>query len=497
MMHEHIVREHCGLVVTHDLHDVYRMMKSLQHRGREAAGIAAIGDTIDVMKWIGPVSAFDEKDLYKIFDSTKSRYHTFIGHVRYATRGRKDKILEDAHPHTIGGRIIDNGTHLFILDCELAIAHNGQIPEEYLKSIDKSRLKTGCDTEALLYFFKDNGERGILKRIPGSYTLAIAAKNRKETIIMRDSMGIKPGILGEKNGRYIVSSEDVVFAENGGRRVCDLDPGSIYYLEPDGGYREENVLTPKKSARCMFEWKYISHVNTIIDSIPVLSYRHRVGQTLAEEFHPEDIDIITFVPRCPEIAARAFAQEYAKMHKRNIGHVFKKIFYKRNSSRSFIGSTAEERLQSISNNLYVIPSITNELRGKVLCLVDDSVIRGNNSVRAIKLAKECGVKKVYFVSYTPPIGIIGEDGIPRGCNLGVDMPPEDNFVIRKIVDGKQVNRTYKEVGDILGVEMYYLSVEGMFKTFEKLGMPRDKLCTYCVGGKHPFDNSQDILHNYF
>jgi len=487
MMQEPIIREHCGLVVAHDLHDAYRMMKSLQHRGREAAGIAAIGDTIDVMKWVGPVSAFDEKDFYKIFDSTKSKYHTFIGHVRYATRGRKENLLQDAHPHTMGGRVINNGTHIIILDCDMVIAHNGQIPEEYLASIDKSKLKTDCDTESLLHYFKEHGELGILKNIPGSYTLAIASKGRKETIVLRDGMGIKPGILGEKHGKYIVSSEDVVFNENGGRRICDLEPGSIYYLEPEGGYREENILIPKKSARCMFEWKYISHVNTIIDSLPVLSYRHQVGKTLAEEFHPEDIDVISFVPRCPETAARAYAQEYSKMYGRNIGNVFKKIFYKRNSSRSFIGSTAEERLQSITHNLYVVPSINGDLKGKVLCLIDDSIIRGNNSIRAIKLAKEHGVKKIYLVSYTPPIGIIGDDGEPRGCNLGVDMPTDDKFVIRKVVDGKEVNRTYAEVGEVLGAEVYYLSVEGMFKTFKELGMPRENLCSYCVGGKHPFE----------
>jgi len=56
-----------------------------------------------------------------------------------------------------------------------------------------------------------------------------------------------------------------------------------------------------------------------------------------------------------------------------------------------------------------------------------------------------------------------------------------------VLNGKEVNRTFSEVGEILGAEIYYLSIEGMFKTFEKLGMPRQSLCSYCVGGKHPFD----------
>ena len=45
------------------------------------------------------------------------------------------------------------------------------------------------------------GEQGILRQIPGSYTWAIAAKDRKDVIVLRDSFGIKPGVLGEKNGK--------------------------------------------------------------------------------------------------------------------------------------------------------------------------------------------------------------------------------------------------------------------------------------------------------
>ena len=33
-----VVRHNCGLTVAHSLHDAYRFIHSLQHRGREAAG---------------------------------------------------------------------------------------------------------------------------------------------------------------------------------------------------------------------------------------------------------------------------------------------------------------------------------------------------------------------------------------------------------------------------------------------------------------------------
>ena len=64
------VRHNCGFCVAHTLHDAYSFIRSLQHRGREAAGIAAVGDgRIDVIKWEGGVDRFDVTDLHKIFPS--------------------------------------------------------------------------------------------------------------------------------------------------------------------------------------------------------------------------------------------------------------------------------------------------------------------------------------------------------------------------------------------------------------------------------------------
>ncbi len=38
------IEHNCGVVVAHTLHDCWSMMNDLQHRGREGAGIAAVGD---------------------------------------------------------------------------------------------------------------------------------------------------------------------------------------------------------------------------------------------------------------------------------------------------------------------------------------------------------------------------------------------------------------------------------------------------------------------
>ncbi|MEE2627911.1 MAG: hypothetical protein VX670_05435 [Candidatus Latescibacterota bacterium] len=476
------VRHNCGFCVANTLHDAYRFIHSLQHRGREAAGIAAVGDgRIDVIKWKGGVSTFDVTDLHKIFVSPN--YHTYMAHVRYATRGSKDKILEEAHPHVIGGRIENRDNHILIWDCDMAAVHNGQVDPVFFSEVTPDSMYSSCDTEALLYLYRERGEYNFLKEVPGAFTLAIADKRKKDVIVMRDRTGIKPGVLGWKDGKYGVASEDIAFRKNGGEYVEDLDPGTIYYIEPEGGYSKEKLLEVEK-AHCFFEWNYITDLDSIINGVSVRSIREALGEELSEELTSEikDADLVTYLPRCPEVAARSFAK------KREL--LFEPVFYKMRGERSFQGSTAGERKESIGQNLHLLPGMKKKLRGKTVILLDDSIVRGNNSKRARDLLyEEAQVKKAYLVSYTPPIGIIGDDGVPRGCTFGVDMPPDpkpgEEFIAR--------NRTIEEISEAMEMPVLYLSRPGMLKAFARAGLGENDLCTFCIGGRMPFEVAGSLI----
>ena len=121
---------------------------------------------------------------------------------------------------------------------------------------------------------------------------------------------------------------------------------------------------------------------------------------------------------------------------------------------------------------------------KRVLVVDDSTIRGTNASHGKNLLVRCNVKNVYYANYTPKIGVVGEDGIGRGCMFGVDMPPSDNFIVR--TSDKLSNRAAEEINRALGMQVYYLSKDGMFNAFERAGIKQENLCSYCLGGKHPF-----------
>ena len=467
-----LVRHNCGFCVAHTLHDAYSFIRSLQHRGREAAGIAAVGEGgIDVIKWEGGVDRFDVTDLHKIFPSPS--YHTYMAHVRYATRGRKDQILTDAHPHTLGGHVESRGNHVLIRDCEMAAVHNGQVGIECFEEADLADLRSQCDTEALLNLYRRQGEQEFIKRVPGAYSMAIADWRKRDVIVLRDRTGIKPAVLGWKDGKYGVASEDIAFRKNGGEFIEDLKPGSIYYLTPEGDYSVESLVEPSL-AHCFFEWNYITDVDSIINGVSVRRIRETLGELLAQQFTPDDADVVTFLPRCPEVAARSYAKK--------TGLTFLPVFYKVRGERSFQGSTASDRRKSIDDNLHLLPGLRPQLQGKTVVLIDDSIVRGNNSLRARDLLyNDVGVKKAYLVSYTPPIGIIGDDKEPRGCMFGVDMPLDppagEEFVAR--------GRSTEEISERMGMPVVYLSNDLMLEAFRRAGIDDRHLCTYCIGGRHP------------
>ena len=112
-------------------------------------------------------------------------------------------------------------------------------------------------------------------------------------------------------------------------------------------------------------------------------------------------------------------------------------------------ASALHRQKSVRRKLNAMPQ---EFNGKVVLIVDDSIVRGTTSREIVAMAREAGAKKVYFASCAPPI---------RFPNVyGIDMPTRTELVA--------FNRTDDEIAEAIGAdEVVYQRLEDLVEAVKK------------------------------
>lgn len=452
----------CGIFVGHNIHDVYKGLKALQHRGQDSVGIAVKkNERIDLIRWSGKVSDFSLDNLVNILGSGE----LVIGHVRYSTMKIKESagLFSGAHPRFIGGKIVDNSgmskSHLIVRDAEKAIVHNGNIPH-----LDLPEGK--IDTDFILEKYSEKGISFVLENFPASYSATILDSRENEVLIFRDRYKMRPLWIGEKDGNILASSEDVAIWEIGGKPIREVNGGEVIHIPQRGrDFVSEQIISSKQKV-CFFEGNYLQSASSSFDGRTIFSIRRNLGRQLAKEYSP-DVDFVSFIPHSPEHIARGYSDE------RKIQ--LKEIFYKVANERSFLGECQNKRDISIGTNLFVLDNV--DLVGKRILIFDDSLVRGTVSKDAAKKLRERGVKWIGLVLGTPIIGPI-VDGVQRGCLWGVDMPPEDNFAIKRV---QTLERLKEESGFD---DVYFISMNGLAKAH---GKDLSEMCTYCIGGENPIE----------
>ena len=460
----------CGVIGIYGtgevVREIYQGLLAVQHRGQDAAGIITYDGRFHVKKGNGLV-----RDIFSAENIKRLTGNIGIGHTRYPTAGGGRG--EDAQPFFVNSPF------------GIIMAHNGNVInyaelETDLYEKHCRHLNSDCDVEIILNIFAQKlseissthltpenvfaAVEEVYKKAKGSYAV-VAYIAEQGMVAFRDPYGIKPLVYGARKHRgessYAIASETVSLNIMNYADIKNIEAGQALYID-----RKRKIHTKKIAhcphTPCLFEWVYFARPDSFIDGVNVYDCRVILGRFLAKEIKKHNLDIDVVVP-VPD-SARDAAVEIARILNLKYREALVKNRY---IGRTFIMPADQERKTSVRQKLNPIVS---EFKGKNVLLIDDSIVRGNTSKAIIEMVRECGAKKVYFGSYSPPLRY--------PCVYGIDMQTKTEFVARNI-DTKQVA---KRIG---ADKVIYQSLESLEKAVRMGNKNLKQFCGACFSGKYP------------
>ena len=434
----------------------YDGLYSLQHRGQESAGMAVSdGATITVVKDMGLVSnVFDERTLAPLSG------HLAIGHTRYSTTG--SSTWRNAQP-----------VYRSVGEAGFALGHNGNLTNTAELAGQSGMLPgtVASDSDLVAELISrrfpadDDGhsdgrdlERALVQVLPelqGAFSFVLM--DAAHLIGVRDPNGLRPLCLGRLDVGWVLASESSALDVVGAAFVRELDPGEMVVIDA-AGYR---TLRPFPESRveprlCAFEFVYIARPDSVLYGKEVHGARRRMGELLAEQA-PVEADLVMGVPESGVPAAEGFARASGIPYGQG-------LVKNRYIGRTFISPNQELRAAGVRRKLN---PLKENVAGKRLVVVDDSIVRGTTQRAITRMLREAGAREVHLRVSSPPYR--------WPCFYGVDTGTRAELLA--------ANLTVTEIQDVLGVDsLAYLSLENMLRAIEA---PGAGFCTACVSGEYP------------
>ncbi|MDD5972103.1 MAG: amidophosphoribosyltransferase [Spirochaetales bacterium] len=450
------IHEECGVFgafrVEHAAEVTYYAMHAMQHRGQEGCGMV----TADGKHLVGHRSYGLVKEVFTQSHLDRLVGNYSIGHVRYATSG-------SGHYSNIQPFLFYHSTGDF------ALCHNGNIVnstilrEEFEKN--GSIFQSTSDSEVLAHLItkrsygtRTDALKYACSKLEGGFSFLVLTKDK--LYAMRDRYGLRPLSLGKLGDGYVVSSETCAFDVIGAEFIRDILPGEIIKISKDGivsTFYDDNRF----DKMCAMEYIYFARPDSDINGINVHMSRKEVGKALAREC-PVDCDIIIGVPDSSLSAANGFSEESGIPLETG-------LIKNKYMGRTFIEPSQDLRERGVKMKLSPIRSV---VKGKRVCVIDDSIVRGTTSKQIVQMLREQGAVEVHMRVASPPM--------IAPCFYGVDTSTYEEL----ISSYKSVDEVCKIIGtDSLG----FISKEGFLKA-----IGAKDLCMACFDRQYPTPLYEDI-----
>jgi amidophosphoribosyltransferase len=268
-------------------------------------------------------------------------------------------------------------------------------------------------------------------------------------------MGNRPLCLGRIGNGWVVASESCALDNLGATYEREVAPGEIIIADADG-LRSLPGDGGQREAFCIFEYIYFARPDSRIRDRRVQPIRQAMGRELARE-HPVEGDVVIGVPDSATAAAIGYARESGIPYAEG-------LIKNRYVGRTFIAP--DQRIREAGVHLK-FNAVTEEIEGKRVIVVDDSIVRGTTTPHVVRLLREAGAREVHMRICAPPI--------QHPCYFGVDMASTGELIAAQ--------KTVPEIEAHIGVDsLGYLSQAGLIRSTD---MPERSFCLACFTGEYP------------
>ena len=298
----------------------------------------------------------------------------------------------------------------------------------------------------------------VVPRLEGAFSLVIMDETR--AIGVRDPQGFRPLCLGRLDGGgWVLASETPALDIVGADFVRELEPGEMVIIDDDG----VRSLHPFGAEAvdphlCLFEFVYFARPDSRLYGQSVHQARIRMGEQLAEQA-PVEADMVMGVPESGVPAAEGFA--------RASGIPFGQGLVKnRYVGRSFIAPNQEMRARAVRMKLN---PLRENITGKRLVVVDDSIVRGTTQRQLVRMLREAGAREVHLRITSPPV--------TWSCFYGIDTGDRSELIAR--------NLEVDHIREYLNADsLSYLALDRLITA---TGAPGAGFCDACFTGRYPVE----------
>jgi amidophosphoribosyltransferase len=323
----------------------------------------------------------------------------------------------------------------------------------------------------------EEGIQGAQDAIRGSCSVLLLTD--KGIYAARDMLGRTPVVIGEKPGSCAVTLETCALPNLGYEATRYLGPGEIVHITQEG---VEQVAPPGNRMQiCAFLWVYYGYPPSNYEQINVEVVRNRCGEFLAKRDNNE-IDIVAGIPDSGTGHAIGYANAAGIPYKRPF------VKYTPTWPRSFMPQ--DQRIRDLVARMKLIP-IREIIQGNRLLFCEDSIVRGTQLKDIIERIFDYGALEVHMRPACPPLVYSCKFLNFSRSRSELDLAAQK--AIKELVgEGPKHLEEYADPNSGRYSEMLAsirkrlgltsLQYQKLDDLIAAIGLPEEKLCTYCWNG---------------